>query len=173
MFFHNLARPFRHLRHHGVGVIPARLRSSRKSLFIRVYTCMHLNKDYVERMWSRIKARAKRNGIPFDLTHSDISDLTMPITCPVLGIPLRQERGRQTDNSVSIDRIDSTQGYTPDNVVIVSWKVNRLKSNASLDEMRKMVTFYESIAEDKTNSHIDTTLNTDEYDLFAHPLHHT
>lgn len=131
---------------------------------------MHVSKDYVERMWSRVKSRAKRDDIVFDLTPEDISNLTIPITCPVLGIPLRQERGRQTDNSISIDRIDSTQGYTLDNVVIVSWKVNRLKSNASLDEMRKMVTFYESIAEDKSDSHIDTTLDTDEYDLFAHPL---
>ena len=128
---------------------------------------MHVNKDYVERMWSRVKSRAKRDGIVFDLTPGDISNLTIPVSCPVLGIPLRQERGRQTDNSISIDRIDSTQGYTPDNVVIVSWKVNRLKSNASLDEMRKMVTFYESIAEDKTDSHFDATLNTDEYDLLA------
>lgn len=126
---------------------------------------MHVSKDYVERMWSRIKSRAKRDGIVFDLTPGDISNLTIPITCPVLGIPLRQERGRQTDNSISIDRIDSTQGYTPDNVVIVSWKVNRLKSNASLEEMRKMVTFYESIAEDKSDSHLNATLNTNEDNL--------
>ena len=128
---------------------------------------MHLNKDYVGRMWSRIKARAKRDNIAFDLTHGDISDLTIPITCPVLGIPLRQERGRQTDNSISIDRIDSTKGYTPDNVVIVSWKVNRLKSNASLDEMRKITAFYESIAVDKTNAHINTTLDADKHNLAA------
>ena len=116
-------------------------------------------------MWSRIKARAKRDNIAFVLTHSDISDLTIPINCPVLGIPLRQERGRQTDNSISIDRIDSDQGYTPDNVVIVSWRVNRLKSNATLDEMKKMTAFYESIAVDKTNPHIDATLNASELDL--------
>ena len=126
---------------------------------------MHLNNDYVERMWSRIKSRAKRDGIVFDLTRNDIADLTIPITCPVLGIPLRQERGRQTDNSISIDRIDSTRGYTPDNVVIVSWKVNRLKSNASLEEMRKMVTFYESIAEDKVNTHVGATLDTKKLNL--------
>lgn len=133
---------------------------------------MHVNKDYVEKIWSRSKARAKLCGIPFTLTRDDISDLTIPITCPVLGIPLRQERGRQTDNSISIDRIDSTKGYTPDNVVIVSWKVNRLKSNASLDEMRKMVTFYESIAVDETNAHIDATLDTNESNLSSARLLH-
>ena len=133
---------------------------------------MHVSKDYVERMWSRVKARAKRDNIVFDLTPGDISNLTIPITCPVLGIPLRQERGRQTDNSISIDRIDSTQGYTPDNVVIVSWKVNRLKSNASLEEMRKMVTFYESITVDETNTHINTTLDTNEGNLTSARILH-
>ena len=131
---------------------------------------MFLTSQYVETIWSRSKARAKKAGIEFTLTRNDIADMTVPITCPVLGIPLRMERGRRTDNSLSIDRIDSSRGYTPDNVVFVSWRVNWLKGNASLDEMQKMVKFYESIAEDQTDAHIDAALDTDEYDLFARPL---
>lgn len=104
-----------------------------------------LPSSYVETIWSRTKARAKKAGIPFELTRLDISDMTVPITCPVLGIPLRMERGKRTDNSLSIDRIDSSKGYTRDNVVFVSWRVNWLKGNASLDEMRKMVEFYDSL----------------------------
>ena len=103
--------------------------------------------EYVETIWRRTKNRASQSGIEFTLTKSDIADMTVPITCPVLGIPIRMERGRQTDNSLSIDRIDSSRGYTPENVVFVSWKCNRLKSNATLDEMRKMVTFYEALVE--------------------------
>ena len=112
-----------------------------------VHTYMLPPKEYVEKIWSRSKARAKAAGIEFTLTRLDIGDMTVPITCPVLGIPIRMERGRQTDNSLSIDRIDSSRGYTPDNVVFVSWKVNRLKSNATLTEMRKMVEFYEGLVE--------------------------
>lgn len=104
-----------------------------------------LSKDYVETIWSRTKARAKRANIPFELTRSDISNMTIPITCPVLGIPLRQERGKRTDNSLSIDRIDPNLGYTVDNVVFVSWRVNWLKNNAKLEEMRKMVEFYSAL----------------------------
>lgn len=104
-------------------------------------------REYVERIWSRTKARAKAAGIEFTLTRNDIADMTVPITCPVLGIPVRMERGKQTDNSLSIDRIDSSRGYTPDNVVFVSWRVNRLKSDASLTEMRQMVQFYEGLVE--------------------------
>ena len=107
---------------------------------------------YVETIWSRAKARAKKAGIEFSLTRSDVADMTVPMTCPVLGIPIRMEKGRQTDNSLSIDRIDSTRGYTRDNVVFVSWKVNRLKSNATLTEMRAMVEFYESITADESDA---------------------
>lgn len=96
-------------------------------------------------IYNRLKNRAKQKSIEFNLTLTDLNNLPIPITCPVLGIPLRTERGRQTDNSISIDRIDSSKGYTINNIIVVSWKANRLKSNASLIEMRKLVEFYEGL----------------------------
>ena len=74
--------------------------------------------------------------------------MTIPITCPVLGIPIRHERGRPTDNSISVDRIDSDKGYTKDNIIVVSQKANRLKSNATLAEMKQLVEFYEQLERD-------------------------
>lgn len=115
---------------------------------IFIHTYMLPPDDYVEKIWSRSKARAKAAGIEFTITKSDLSNMTVPITCPVLGIPIRMERGRATDNSLSIDRINSGRGYTPDNVVFVSWRVNKLKSDASLVEMRQMVEFYSSLLEE-------------------------
>lgn len=96
-------------------------------------------------IYNRLKNRAKQRGIEFNLTLTDLNNLSIPISCPVLGIPLRTERGRQTDNSISIDRIDSNKGYTVDNIIVVSWKANRLKSNASLREMRRLLEFYEGL----------------------------
>jgi hypothetical protein len=101
--------------------------------------------NYVEKIWSRSKSRAKKAGIEFTITKKDIGEMTIPITCPVLGIPIRMERGSATDNSLSIDRIDSSRGYTLDNIVFVSWRSNRLKSDATLGEMRRMIKFYESL----------------------------
>jgi hypothetical protein len=110
---------------------------------------MFLPKNYVEIIWSRSKSRAKKAGLEFTLTRNDIAEMTIPVTCPVLGIPLRMERIERTDNSLSIDRVDSKRGYTLDNVVFVSWKVNRMKNDSTLDEMRKMVTFYENLLEEQ------------------------
>jgi hypothetical protein len=124
---------------------------------------MFLTSQYVETIWSRSKARAKKAGIEFTLTRSGIADMTVPITCPVLGIPIRMERGKRTDNSLSIDRIDSSQGYTPDNVVFVSWRVNRLKNDATLQEMRQMVEFYSFLEESNLSDEISPDASIPRY----------
>lgn len=86
----------------------------------------------------RTRSRAKKNGIEFDLLPQDI---TIPATCPVLGIPLTRS-GKQDDNAPSLDRIDNAKGYVRGNVVIVSWRANRLKSDATIAELRQIASFY-------------------------------
>jgi hypothetical protein len=93
-------------------------------------------------LFNQLKASAKKRNISFQLTPNDLNELTFPITCPVLGITLRFNRGAPKDDSYSIDRIDSTMGYEPDNIVVVSNRVNILKRDASLDELKKIVEFY-------------------------------
>ncbi len=105
----------------------------------------HLTSKDFKLLWRQLQASAKERGIPFDLKPTDIDDIGIPITCPVLGIPLAFNRGSVQDNSISFDRIDSTKGYTRDNLIVVSYRVNKLKSDASLDEMRRMVEYYDSL----------------------------
>jgi hypothetical protein len=54
------------------------------------------------------------------------------------------ENGR-TPSSPSLDRIVPSLGYVPGNVVVVSWKVNRIKCDASVDDLRKIADFYEKL----------------------------
>src|SRR5574343_869888 len=96
----------------------------------------------VKTIYNRLKSSAKTRNISFDLTLSDLYYLSYPITCPVLGIPLRFNRGKVEDNSYSIDRIDSTKGYSIDNIIVISWKANRLKSIASKEELKQLNDFY-------------------------------
>lgn len=93
---------------------------------------------------NRLKASAKKRGIYFNLSTADIDEIGIPLTCPVLGFPIFFNTGTPKFDSISFDRIDSTKGYTVDNVVIVSHRVNQLKSDASLEEMRLIADFYES-----------------------------
>lgn len=61
--------------------------------------------------------------------------------CPVFGFPLQFNSGGFRETSPSVDRIDSTRGYTLDNIQILSWKANRIKSYATVEELEAVVSF--------------------------------
>ena len=42
------------------------------------------------------------------------------------------------DDSPSLDRIVSSLGYVKGNIRVISYKANRVKSNATLEELRKV-----------------------------------
>lgn len=105
----------------------------------------HLTQKEFKQLYNNLKNSAKKRNIPFDLKLTDIDEIGIPITCPVLGIPIFFHRGNVKDDSISFDRIDSSKGYTKDNLIIVSYRVNKLKSNATLDEMNKIVNFYNEL----------------------------
>lgn len=86
----------------------------------------------------RAKHRAEENGIEFDLVPEDI---VIPAVCPVLGTPIVLGGGRNAPNAPSIDRFDNSKGYTKDNIRIISYRANGLKSNATLAEMEKVLEY--------------------------------
>lgn len=94
---------------------------------------------YVQLLLRSAKQRAKKQAIPFNLT---IADVDIPSHCPVLGIPLLAAETLHNDNSPSLDRIVPNVGYVPGNVVVVSWRANRLKSDATLLEIQQMAQYY-------------------------------
>lgn len=96
-----------------------------------------------EALYRIAKGRAKRRGYEFTI---ELSDITVPDKCPVLGIALYSNRGkgtRQSDNSPTLDRVDNSKGYIKGNVQVISWKANQLKSNGTLDEFRALVKWLE------------------------------
>jgi hypothetical protein len=97
-------------------------------------------KNYASRMVNHARARAKRHGIYFAITKSDIS---IPSHCPILGIPLEVGRGYARDSSPSLDRINPNKGYLPDNIWVISMKANRMKGDMTLGILRDMVSAVE------------------------------
>ena len=82
---------------------------------------------------------AANRGIPFSLK---FDDMYWPEFCPVLGIELNYYRkGKMTENSPSFDRVDNTLGYTPENTRIISMRANRLKSDGTEEEHRKIAAY--------------------------------
>lgn len=90
---------------------------------------------------STIKSWCKKNEIPFDLTVEDLKPY--PLTCPVFKTPIdwcKTEQG-PSNSSPSIDRMKPETGYVPGNVRIVSQKANRLKQNATKQELQAIVDY--------------------------------
>lgn len=97
------------------------------------------------------KKRALAKGIPFTLTREDYKELyaNCPKLCPVLGIKINHSEigstKHQTDNSPSIDRITPSKGYVKGNVMIISALANRIKTDASIDQIKKVYEFLKKI----------------------------
>lgn len=78
-------------------------------------------------MLQSARIRARKLGLEFSI---ELSDIVIPKVCPVFGTPIHRP---------SLDRIDSSKGYTKDNVWVISWRANRLKSDATLKELENLV----------------------------------
>ena len=95
---------------------------------------------YYSKTENRIKALlmgARGNAVKynreFTITEQDI---VIPTHCPYLGIELTHTRGQgKLWTNSSIDRIDSTKGYIPGNVQVISKLANIMKSNATEEQL--------------------------------------
>lgn len=87
------------------------------------------------------KGRAKKACVSFDLSEGDIS---IPHLCPVLGIPILVGQSKASDNSPSLDRVMPSMGYVRGNIIVVSNRANRIKNDATPDELRRVADFFEA-----------------------------
>lgn len=88
------------------------------------------------RMLVSARARARKQGVPFDLT---IDDIVIPEYCPVLGIKLERNGGSCNDATPSLDKFYPELGYVKENVNVISWRANWIKQNSTIDELKKLV----------------------------------
>lgn len=93
-------------------------------------------------MLERARQRARKKGFDFDLTVEDITPL--PAHCPVFGQPFEPNNGHQNPNAYSLDRIDNSKGYVRGNVAVISYLANRLKNDATPDQLRRIADWMES-----------------------------
>lgn len=90
----------------------------------------------IERLVAEAKKRAKKKGLDFTIVARDV---VIPLFCPALDIPIIW--GGPRPNWPSIDRLDNSRGYTPDNIRVISFRANNLKGDASADEAVKIALY--------------------------------
>lgn len=89
-------------------------------------------------MLNAARARAKKRGLPFQLT---IDDFTIPERCPALGTEIVLDGDR--DAAPSLDRVVPSMGYVKGNVIVLSARANRIKNDATAPELRLLADFLE------------------------------
>ena len=87
-------------------------------------------REYI--IYHNAKKRAKRLRILFDL---NLEDIVIPAKCPLLGIPLVLDHTTMCDDSPSLDKLIPSKGYVRGNILVISMRANRIKQNASIDEL--------------------------------------
>jgi hypothetical protein len=85
---------------------------------------------------------AKKQGREFSIELPDLPEV--PEKCPVFGTLLRLDGS--IDELPSLDRIDNSRGSVPGNVIFVSRRANRLKGDATPDELEKLAHFYMALS---------------------------
>lgn len=105
-----------------------------RNKWMREWRAIYLDQHPEKRMLWAAKKRAKEKGLEFSITEEDI---VLPEVCPYIKEPLqlRANRGQGREHVYSLDRIDSSKGYTPDNIEVISHLANSMKSNATKEQL--------------------------------------
>lgn len=104
----------------------------------RLYRTHGKSKTSQYTMFYDARKRAASLSLPFDIEPEDI---VLPEVCPVLGIKMVQGSGRES--APSLDRIIPSAGYVKGNIRVISFRANRLKSDATIDELRRVIAYME------------------------------
>ena len=102
-----------------------------------MYQKEYSQRNPIKSLLKAAKSRANKRGLLFELQDSDIY---LPDTCPILGIPLERHGGTGAGgkpNSYSLDRIIPEKGYVKDNVQVISHLANSMKSFATPEQLIK------------------------------------
>lgn len=84
---------------------------------------------YVARKFAGKAQNAKDRGLEFTITFQSMKNMLKAKKCYYTGLPMTRQIGaNQRGSDVTIDRVDSSKGYIPGNVVACSYAANQLKS---------------------------------------------
>lgn len=94
------------------------------------------------------RRRAKAKGLAFDLTVEWLLE-NLPECCPLLNVPLVYDNRASKSDSAALDRIDNTRGYERGNCWVVSMLANRIKTNATLEQLEQVASNLRRLMMDK------------------------
>lgn len=116
--------------------------SSERKEFHKQWLINKKQEDPSRFIYYSAKQRSKASNIIFNITKQDVLDVyPRDNKCPMLGLVLKVNIEKTKENSPSLDRIIPEKGYVKGNIIVISHKANRIKNNASLDDLEKIVEY--------------------------------
>lgn len=96
---------------------------------------------FISQLLHGAKTRAAKKGLDYSLNSEILKKLLddSQYKCAVTGLEMNlKSDGRKKANpfKCSLDRIDSSKGYTEDNVRLVCWAVNQMKADRTDEEFK-------------------------------------
>ena len=87
--------------------------------------------------WGNILRNAKIRNIEVTITKDEAYELFIKQNkkCALTGLPLNFDNYKRSNQTASLDRIDSTKGYTLTNVQWIHKDLNRLKNKYTIEEL--------------------------------------
>lgn len=107
---------------------------SRRSSY-RVNGADRSKEQFIKHCVRAARIRAEKLGIDFDITSEDVD---IPDVCPVFGTPLVWTN-KLSNDTPSLDRLVPSKGYVKGNVAFISMRANRLKSDASVEDLERIL----------------------------------
>lgn len=110
-----------------------RERSKQNKDKVRETQYRFLEKYPEKKLLKASRGNAKARNLEHSIT---LDDIIIPIMCPYLEIQLTSKvESCNHPTTCSLDRIDSSKGYIPGNVQVISRLANLMKSNASEEQL--------------------------------------
>lgn len=93
--------------------------------------------DQRYRMWVSSRNRSHQSGMEHTI---HLTDIPLPKYCCYLGVELLYYLANETGadyqwNLASLDRIDSSRGYVPGNIQVISFLANKMKQDATIEQL--------------------------------------
>lgn len=120
--------------------------------------------NYFKAYCTTKKSECKRKGLDYNLTPEYLESIWTGV-CPVFGHTLyRASEGRGSHQSAHLDRYEPNLGYVVGNVAWISGRANRIKYDASAEELRRIADWVESATTIPLETSTDGVGSTPEAD---------
>ena len=135
---------------------------SRRNTTCRICERIAMSKRYrnngIHQRYNSLRLTAKKKNIVFEISKEYLAKLfkEAPDKCPIFGTEFgivkyspgnKDNNGGFRNNSFSIDRIVPELGYVEGNLIIISDLANRIKNNATPDQIIQVGKFYKKLQE--------------------------